>query len=95
MRVVVITLLAALALWSCAKDTPKFEDLAGKYTYEQAVRDHGEPIACQDLDQGRRMCSWYFDRDIWGHYDQIFLTFTAEGVMESGIKAREERSIIK
>jgi hypothetical protein len=80
-----LLILMAVVLVGCA--TGNWNDLVGKYTYEQAVIDYGPPSASENLSNGRKVVSWTLSR-ARNWTDKLVLVFDENGKMLSGGERR-------
>lgn len=80
-----LVLVAALFLTGCgwfSSDQIDWQAREGSYTYEDAVKDYGEPQACQDYADGGKSCTWRTS-DIISPERNMVLTFDRYGYFES------------
>ncbi|GAB7082155.1 hypothetical protein [Megalodesulfovibrio paquesii] len=72
--------LSCAALAAGCGSTPEIDwtQRYNVYTYDDAVRDYGEPTACAGEENGGRICSWKVSGSF--HYrDQTVMKFDAMG----------------
>ena len=81
-------LFAGLLLFlycGCGGPKPKWTNLAGKYSSEQAFREYGPPDRKETLANGNALYSWSLSQT--GHLQtKLLLEFNNKGVLSSGRK---------
>lgn len=80
-----LVLVAALSVSGCgwfSSNEIDWQSRVGSYTYEDAVKDYGEPLACQDFSDGGQSCTWSASGVITRERNMV-LTFDGYGYLES------------
>ncbi len=78
-----LTLCCCALLAACAGEPPiDWEARQYSYTYDDAVAEYGEPLACTDHTDGGRICSWRVDKT-FAYADQMVIKFDAGVFLES------------
>ena len=78
-------IIVAALLGGCgwfASEEIDWQAREGVYTYEDAVKDYGEPQACQEYANGGKSCTWGTDAMFASHKNMV-LTFDGYGYFES------------
>ncbi|MFW5734325.1 MAG: hypothetical protein ACOCWR_04615 [Oceanidesulfovibrio sp.] len=59
-----------------------WQSRVGTYSYEDAVKDYGEPQSCQEYADGGQSCNWKTDAIVSSDRNMV-LTFDSYGYFES------------
>jgi len=83
-RLLPCLLLAAALLAGCGwfSDGIDWQTRVGSYSYDNAVKDYGEPQACQEYIDGGMSCTWNTGA-VFASEKHMVLTFDSYGYFES------------
>ena len=77
-----LALLSGLLLLSgCSEKADVWTPRIGNFSYQDAENMYGPPTACQEMENGDRLCGWYSGgRAAWN--DRAMLLFDSYGILK-------------
>lgn len=75
-----LAFIALIFALGCSDPTAIWAPRIDNFTYDEAVNLYGEPTACQELENGDKLCGWYGNSQS-GWNKRTVLRFDGYGVL--------------